>query len=170
MADKPGQEHTIAEALVALAAQDGLGDPIDWQDVKAAVELLLDDPFGSRRMRSVLQQLNDQEVRVTLRDWLLRAAAERELDAKKAARAGEKVLAPIQIVSLGGTATSAIGITAGTLSAGIGLPVLGCALLVAFASSVGRWRLSKREDQAQFDRGAIERLRDLLATGKPERD
>jgi hypothetical protein len=106
----------------------------------------------------VLERLNNQEVRRTLADWFERAAAEREEDAKGAARAGEKLLAPLQMVSLGGSVTAAVGIAAGTLGALIAVPLLACTLTVAGAASYGRWRLSKRQDEAEADALAIRRI------------
>lgn len=162
LAVNPNEEHSVAEALVALAAQDGLGDPIDWQDVKAAVANLISDPLGPRSLRMVLERLNNQEVRRTLADWFARAAAEREEDAKGAARAGEKLLAPLQMVSLGGSVTAAVGIAGGTLGAVIAVPLLTCTLTVAGAASYGRWRLSKRQDEAEADASSIRRLGGML--------
>ena len=158
MAGESKSERTVAEALVALAAQEGLGEPIDWRDVKAAVASLISDPLGPRSLRMVLERLNNQEVCATLADWFERAAAEREEDAKSAARAGEKLLAPLQMVSLGGSVTAAVGIAAGTLGALIAVPLLACTLTVAGAASYGRWRLSKRQDEAEADALAIRRI------------
>jgi hypothetical protein len=165
MARRKGKagEHGLVEALVALAARQGLGEPIDWRDVESAVAALLDDPVAKRDLRALMVRLNDAEVARTLEDWFLRAADARDADAGDANRAGEKLLAPLQVVGLGGFATSGIALAAGTLAGTVGLPILAAAGVVAGAATWGRWRLSKREDDARADARAI---RDFAAIAR----
>ena len=157
------EDRKLVLALVALATRDGLGEPVDWDDVKAAVAALTIDPVGPRDLRAVAERLNDGAVAATLEDWFVRASVEREGDAQAAARAGEKLLAPLQIVGLGGATTAAIGVAVGTVGLAIGAPLIGATLAVGAAASYGRWRLSKREDEARVDAGAIQRMATLIA-------
>lgn len=80
------QKRTVVEALVSLATRDGLGETVNWPEVRAAILQLLRDPIGPRDLRSVLENINDPSVKRTLEDWFVRAAAERDEDAKKANR------------------------------------------------------------------------------------
>lgn len=154
----PGS-RTLVEALVALAARDGLGETVNWREVRAAIQSLTEDPLGPRDLRFVLGEINNRnDVAGTLEDWFIRAAAEREEDAKSAARSAEKILAPIYKVSLGGAATSALGLVFGTLSGTIAVPTAACVLAVATVAGYGRWKLSKREDEAVTDAEGMRRL------------
>lgn len=157
------EDRKLVLALVALATRDGLGDPVDWDDVKAAVSALTDDPIGPRDLRVVAERLNDRAVAATLEDWFIRASVERDGDAQAAARAGEKLLAPLQIVGLGGATTAAIGVAVGTVGLTIGGPLIGATLAIGAAASYGRWRLSKREDEAKADAAAIQRMAAIVA-------
>lgn len=158
MTRAPQRRYSLVEALVALAARDGLGEPVDWADVRAALLALERDPVGASDLRRIVARVNDPAVPRTLRDWFLRAADEREGDADEAARAGEKLLAPLQLVSLGGVATGAIAAAAGTVGAALAIPVIGAAAVVAGAATYGRWRLSRREDTARRDARALRRM------------
>lgn len=149
---------SLALALVALATREGLGEPVVWPDVKGAIANLIADPVGPRDLRATVRDLNDADVAATLEDWFARAAAERDEDAKAANRAAEKLLAPLQIVSLGGGAAAALSVAVGTAGAIIGAPIAASAFIVGAAASCGRWRLSKREDEARTDVNAIHRL------------
>ena len=167
---KPSVHRTLVEALVALAAREGLGDPINWHEVRAAIQSLLEDPVGPRDLRYVLGQINNRDdISSTLEDWFIRAAVERDEDGMSAARAAEKILAPIQTVSLGGTATSALGFVFGTIGSAIAGPAALCLLAVAGVAGYGRWKLSKREDEAQSDATGMRRLatiaKEARATG-----
>ncbi len=148
------KDRTLVLALAAYAARDGLGETLPLEDVPAAVWALQDDAVGPRDLRAVMTRLNDPAVAATLEDWFIRAAAEREEDAQAAARAAERLLAPLQIATMGGGAASAAAIAAGTA-------VLAAALIVAAAASFGRWRLAKREDEAKADAAAIRRLAEI---------
>lgn len=154
-----GRPRTLVEALVALAARDGLGETVNWHEVRAAIRSLLEDPMGPRDLRNVLGEANNRtDIANTLEDWFLRAATERQEDAKAAARSAEKILAPIQTVSLGGAATSALGVVFGTITSWVAVPAAVCVLLVASVAGYGRWRLSKREDEAGIDADGMRRL------------
>jgi hypothetical protein len=151
--------RTLVEALVALAARDGLGETVNWHEVRAAIQYLLEDPLGPRDLRYVLGEVNNRmDIADTLEDWFMRAATERQEDAKAAARSAEKILAPIQTVSLGGAATSALGFVFGTITSWIAVPAAICVLLVAAVAGYGRWRLSKRGDEAVTDADGMHRL------------
>lgn len=166
----PATRRTLVEALVALAAREGLGEPVNWHEVRAAIQSLLEDPMGPRDLRFVLDEINNRDViSSTLEDWFVRAAVERDEDAKAAARAAEKILAPIQTVSLGGAATSALGFVFGTIASTIAGPAALCVLAVAGVAGYGRWKLSKREDEAHSDAAGMRRLatitKDARTTG-----
>ncbi len=154
--------RTLVEALVALAAREGLGDAANWHEVRAAVQSLMEDPLGPRDLRYVLGEINNvTEIASTLEDWFVRAAAEREEDAKAAARSAEKILAPIYKVSLGGAATSALGLVFGSINSLVAVPTAACVLIVAAVAGYGRWRLSKREDEANADAQGMRRLAEI---------
>jgi hypothetical protein len=156
------ERRTLVEALVALAARDGLGDTVNWHEVRAAIQSLLEDPLGPRDLRFVLGQINNRDdIAGTLEDWFVRAATERGEDAKTAARAAEKILAPIQTVSLGAAATTALGFVIGTITSTIAVPAALCVLAVASVAGYGRWRLSRREDEAQSDVAGMRRLAEI---------
>ncbi len=151
--DGPG--HTLAEALVALAVRQGLDGAVDWADVDAIIEAPLKAPQSPQDLRFVLTRTNEPALALVLQDWLSRAVSLRERSARDAARAGEKVMAPLQNVSLGVLATSGLGLAAGTLVDEIGLPILGAAAVASTAAFYGRWRLSRREDNARLAAEAI---------------
>ncbi|MDP8919532.1 MAG: hypothetical protein M3O00_11685 [Pseudomonadota bacterium] len=151
--DGPG--HTLAEALVALAVRQGLDGAVDWADVDAIIEALLKAPQSPQDLRFVLTRTNEPALALVLQDWLSRAVSLRERSARDAARAGEKVMAPLQNVSLGVLATSGLGLAAGTLMVEIGIPILGAAAVASGAAFYGRWRLSRREDNARSAAEAI---------------
>jgi len=153
--------RTVVEALVALATRDGLGDSVEWADVMAAALAIVTDPVGPRDLRDVLLRVNDSGVMATLEDWFVRAAAEREGAGGAAGRAAEKLLAPLQTVSLGGAATSGLALAAGTVGLTLGAPLVVSGLVVAGATSYGRWRLSQREDAARAEAAAIRRLAEI---------
>ncbi len=155
----PPVSRTLVEALVALAARDGLGETVNWHEVRAAIQSLSEDPLGPRDLRFVLGEINNRhDIASTLEDWFIRAATEREEDSKAAARSAEKILAPIQTVSLGVAATSALGFVLGTITSTIAIPAAFCVLMVAAVAGYGRWRLSRREDEAGLDAAGIRRL------------
>lgn len=155
----PAGHRTLVEALVALAARDGLGETVNWHEVRAAIQSLLEDPLGPRDLRFLLGEINNRhDITATLEDWFIRAATERDEDARAAARAAEKILAPIQTVSLGGAATSALGFAFGTITSAIAAPAAVCVLAVAAVAGYGRWKLSKREDEAASDAAGMRRL------------
>lgn len=155
----PVVSRTLAEALVALAARDGLGEPLNWHEVRASIQSLQEDPMGPRDLRYVLGEINNvADIAGTLEDWFIRAAIERDEDAKAAARSAEKILAPIYKVSLGGAATSGLGLVFGTLAGTVAVPTAICVLVVAAVAGYGRWKLSKREDEAISDAEGVRRL------------
>lgn len=155
------QDRTLVEALVALATREGLGDPVDWQDVRAATSALLDDPVGPRDLRAVMGRLNDKTVAETLSDWFVRAASERDADARAATRGAEKLLQPLQAVSFAIGASGAISLATGAMSVPIALPVALAGVIVGGAATYGRWRLAKRADEAADDAQAIRRLAEI---------
>lgn len=165
MTAKP--DRTLVEALVALATREGLGDPIDWLDVRAATTALLDDPIGPRDLRAVMERLNDKAVAITLSDWFIRAAAEREADAKAATRGAEKLLQPLLAISLGIGGTGAVAIASGSIALPVAVPIALCGLAVGIAATIGRWRLTKRADEALDEAQAIRRLAEIATSPTP---
>ncbi|WP_132463665.1 hypothetical protein [Rhodovulum marinum] len=147
----------IVDALIALAARDGLGETVDWHEVEAAIAALVLDPVGPSNLRRRMAKLNDPEVARTLNDWFLRAAADRGADAREAARPADTLLAPIQNVGLGAAATAAVLTAAGTLGLGAGVLIGLGALLAAGSASLGRYLLADRANRAQADADAIRR-------------
>ena len=156
---KEHKKPVLAEALVALASQDGLGEEIIWQDVQAAIVSLLSDPVGPRDIRSIIERLNDPSVASTLQDWFDRAERERSKDAKDASRASEKLLQPIQATSFSVLAASGLAFAIGTLTLPVTAPLMVGGLIVAGVSTFGRWKLSKRSDEAIMD---VEAIRGLI--------
>ena len=152
--------HTLVGALVALASRNGLGEDVDWADVRSLILELKRHPLGASDLRTILARVNDPAVRQTIHDWFLRAADEREGDADEASRAEEKLLAPLQTVSLGALATVAIGAAIGTIGAVVAAPLMLAGLAVAAAATFGRWRLSKRADTARREALVLKRLSD----------
>jgi hypothetical protein len=147
--------HTLAEALAALAARQLSGDGVDWADADASIEALLSAPQSAQDLRSVLARANEPALALILKDWLSRAVSIRERSARDAARAGEKAIAPLHNVALGVLATSGLGLAAGTLADEVGLPILGGAAVASAAAFYGRWRLSRREDNARLAAEAV---------------
>ena len=166
-AGPPSQEqHSLAEALVALASREGLRDPVDWEDVRAAILALEQDHMGATDLRHIIDKLNDRDVAHTLEDWILRVAEEREVDSEDASRAAEKLLAPLQRVGLGGLATGAIAAAAGTISPAAAAVIIVAMAAGAAATTYGLWRLSKRQDAAKHDSRALHRLAEIAGAGR----
>jgi hypothetical protein len=148
----------LVDALIAHASREGLGELVAWNDVEAAIMELAQLPDAATALRRQVDRLNDPEVALTLQDWFVRAADSRERDGKRAARPAEKILGPLQGVSLGAAATSAFFAAAGTLTLAAAFPAGLAALVIAGGTSYGRWRLSEREDDAKADANAIRRF------------
>lgn len=166
-------ERTLVTALLSHAAQDGLGEEVPWPEIEAAIGALAHDPMAPRALRQALRALNDAETAETLHDWLLSEVATREAAARAAARPAEKIVAPIQSISLGACVTGAALALAGTVGvvpAGI---MCTAALCSGVAASWSRMRLSRAEDSARADADAIRRLAAICAAEKgthpPER-
>lgn len=158
--------HEIIDGLLALAAREGLGERVEWADVEAAVAALLDDSLAASDLRRRVGGLNDPEARLTLGDWLERAATARDTDAEDAARPADKVFAPFQAVGLGGAVTGALLTLTGALTLHAGAMVIAAGLLATAATTGGRWRLSRREDAAKKDAKAIRRLAEAVRSGR----
>ena len=136
---------------------------MDWLDIELAVTQIAQDPLTASDLRKRLARLNDREAARTLEDWFHRVALARENDAKNAARPAEKILAPLQAVSMGAVVTAVVFATAGTVSlAAAAILALG-AMISTGSSSFGRWRLSKREDEAEPDASLIRQLARIAA-------
>ena len=155
------RSQEIIDALMALAARDGLGDEIAWSDVEPAIADLLDTAVSASNLRRRMEKVNDAEVALTMADWFERAADARAADARAAARPSEKVLAPIQGVGLGGTVTAVILASSGTLALAAGVILGVSGLILAGVATLARLRLSEREDTAKQDATAIRRLADV---------
>lgn len=141
----------IIDSLIAHASREGLGEEVSWPQVEAAINDLLDIPTAASDLRMRVKGINNDEVRLTLEDWFNKAADARDNDALKARRPAEKILAPVQSVGLGGAVTVGILIATGALSLPAAAVVGTGLLVVAGASSYGRWKLSEREDDATQD-------------------
>lgn len=148
----------VLDALIALAARDGLDEEVRWDEVEPAIAGLLSATVSASNLRRRMEKVNDAEVALTLADWFERAADAREADADNAARPSEKVLAPLQGVWFGGAATAVILTAAGAMGLSTGAIVGAAALVGAAATTWGRLRQSGREDAARGDAKAIRRL------------
>lgn len=151
------------DALIAHASQDCLGEDVDLTDVELAIADLHTDPMGASKLRRSLAKRNNKEICTTLEDWLLAAARARDSDAKDASRPNDKVMGPVQAVSLGAVVTGIAFGLAGSM-APISAGVMIVAGLTSFgATSIYRLRLSRREDEAEEDAGQIRRLAEIAA-------
>ena len=155
------RQAELVEALVAYASRDGLGERVAWEEIVILIADLAVEPGAPTALRRHLGRLNDRDVAATLEDWFLRAAAERDLDAKHAARPSDKLLAPMQAVAFGAAGTAALLAMAGTLPLGAAILAGTAALALAGTTSYGRWTLSRREDLAQADAATIRRCAEI---------
>jgi hypothetical protein len=69
-------------------------------------------------------------------------------------------------VSLGVLATTGLAFAAGTLGTLVAAPVFAGALVLSAAATYGRWRLSKRDDEAAADAEAIRRFAEAARRGR----
>lgn len=152
----------VIDALIALAARDGLGDDVPWDEVELAISQLLEAPVSMSNLRRRMEKVNDAEVALTLHDWFVLAADAREKDARDAARSSDKVLAPLQGVGYGSAVTAALFAGTGALGLVAGVAVAVSALVFAIGATMGRLRLSGREDAANDDVRAIRRMAKIL--------
>ena len=155
------ESKAIIDTLIAHAARDGLGEEVSWVDVELAISQLLDAAVSASNLRRRMEKVNDAEVALTLADWFDRAADARETDARNAARPSEKILAPLQGVGFGGAATAAILTASGALGLAAGAIIGASALAAGLGATVGRLRLSGRQDDALADSKAIRRMADI---------
>lgn len=154
-------KRTVAEALVALASQDQLGEQVAWGDVCAAITALVTDPVGPRDLRNVVGRLNNPEVCKTLSDWFLRRADERRMNGMAAERSADRLLKPLERASAGIGAAGLIGLASGAIGAGLAFPVALLGGSVFVASAIGGWVQIGRRDNAHVEADAIARLADI---------
>ena len=152
------KSQTVIDALIALAARDGLGEEVVWEEVELAILDLLDAAVSTSNLRRRMDKLNDAEVALTLTDWFERAADAREEDAQNAARPSDKVLAPMQGVGYGAAVTAAILTATGALPVAASAIIIVSTIALAGGATYGRMRLSRREDKARQDAKAILRM------------
>lgn len=145
-----------------------MGEWVQWADIELAVSQLIEDPLSATHLRNRLGQINDRDVARTLEDWFHRIALDRDADATDAARPSEKLLAPLQAVSMGAVVTAVVFATAGTVSLAAALFLGLGAVISATASSFGRWRLSKREDEALSDARMLRQFAKIAADARPK--
>ncbi len=158
--------QTLASALLSYAAQEGLGQDIDWPDIEAAIAALASDPMGPRAVRQAVRAVNDRYTLETLEDWLLSEVALRDAAARAAARPSEKIVAPIQSVSFGAGVTAAALALAGTVALAPAAIMGAAALCSGFAASWHRLRFARAEDAALAESAAIRRLAEICAAEK----
>ena len=151
----------VINALISHAASDGLGEEVAWPDVEILIMRLIDNAYAPTILRRQMAHLNDAEVALTLADWFDRAADLREADAEDAARPSDKVLTPLQRVSVASAGSAALLIATATLSVLSGAIMTGLSLLVAGFATLGRVILSRREDRSRRDARTIRRLADI---------
>lgn len=154
--------RSLADALVAFAAADVIGEPPDPEDVAVAIRGLRDDAYGARRLRRAIAAVDDAEVVSTLGDWLERLAEADEDRARAAHRAGEKLLQPLQMVALGAAATSAISLAGGVIAAPLAAGLVASTLGAYIVATAGRWSLSRREDRHRSEAERLARLSAML--------
>lgn len=164
-----GEKKTnLAEALVAYASRHGLGESVKFEDIEQAIWALQDDLHGASDLRAVVPSINDPDVKQTLGEWFARAAGRRDRDARDADRIAEKLLAPLQTMGLGAFSAAGITFAIGTLAPVYAVPILGVSIVTAGMATWGRWRLSKRSDDAREQAKALRRM--AKRAGLPEPD
>lgn len=143
--------HSLVEALLALASDDGLGNRLPWTDISATISALMDDPYAESDLRKFLAALNDISVAETLKSWLERYRDQRNTEGRDASRGEEKILTPMQASGFTVTGGAVLATAIGTLSIPIGGPII--ILFGGFAATCtwGRWVLSRRKDAASDD-------------------
>ena len=154
----PEKANTVVDALIAHAARDGLGEDVSWAQVEAAISDLLGSPTAASNLRQRISKINDPEAALTLADWFDQASDGRDKDALDAARPAEKIFAPVQGVGFAGVATALFFAATGALALPAGVIIGAGAMGLAGVATYGRWRLSKREDEARSEAKALRRL------------
>lgn len=159
-------------ALVALARREALGEAAAWGDVRAVIsDMRLDvEPAPRRLLRIRLAELNDGAALHALEDWLDHAAELEEAAGRRMARAGDKVLTPLQNVgfaSLGGVGGSVV---LEVFPLGLAAPVLLAAALVMAAASYGRWALDAGRDRADLRAIRLRKLSSVAAARREAED
>lgn len=151
-------QRTVAEALVALASQDQLGEVVDWGDICAGISALLTDPVGARDLRAVMKRLNNPDVATTLQDWFLRRAQELRASGQKAERGADRLLKPLERASAGVGAAALLGLGTGAIATGLALPLVLAGVGVGVSSALGGWHLIGQRDTALAEAEAIDRI------------
>ena len=149
------------QALISLAARDGLGDRLTWGDVLPVVVKIAQDPLGPRNCRRLFGDVNDPSVLATIEDWFHRAASEREGSSRKTERALSMITQPVQRGAIGVAFGVGLAMAIGTLSGGPGLVLLLATGTVAGAGTFVGWTQKTRSDTQQALARDFRRLEDI---------
>ncbi len=161
MSFTPEDRQRLLDALVSLAAQDGLGEQVYWTKVEPALMELVRNPVADRDLRRFLPLINDVTVVQTLEDWLTRAARERDRDARASQRNAEELVMPLKRFGYGFGASGIAVVLLGTAALGVALPLIGAGLVLTGGGIYTGHKLRKNADEAAFDRDVLTRLADI---------
>ena len=161
MALTPEERHRLLDAVVSLAAQDGLGEEQFWEQVEPALLQLMLNPVAERDLRRYLPKINDVGVVTTLEDWFTRAAGERARDERDAKRVNSEIVTPIKRLGFTGVAAGVLGTALGTSALPIALPVIAGGMILSGLGIHTALRLRTRADDATFDAARLRRLAEI---------
>ncbi|MGR3514915.1 MAG: hypothetical protein ACU0GG_19310 [Paracoccaceae bacterium] len=170
MALTPEERHRLLDAVVSLAAQDGLGEEQFWEGVEPALVQLIQNPVADRDLRRYLPKINDPEVVTTLEDWFTRAAGERARDERDAKRFNAEVVTPIKRLGFTGVAAGVLGTALGTSALPIALPVIAGGLILGGGGIKAALQLGRRADDAASDAERLKRLAEICNENRRARD
>lgn len=163
------ERHRLLDAVVSLAAQDGLGEEQFWETVEPALIELIRNPVADRDLRRYLPKINDTEVITTLEDWFTRAAGERSRDERDAWRFNTEIVTPIKRLGFAGVAAGVLGTALGTSALPIALPVIAGGLILGGGGINAALRLGQRADDAASDAARLKRLAEICLEDRKSR-
>lgn len=141
----------VAQALVGHAARILPGDEApDMAQIRATVLALALDLGGGVALKRVMAKVNDPDTIQLVKSMIGSIALELELEAKGGHAA--TWVPPIHTAAIGGVATSAIGLAAGTLALPAGLILIGGFGTAWIATTF--WRAKQARKEALLKRNA----------------
>ena len=159
-----GSTVTVAHALIAHAARDGMGDSPAWDDKLAGLRQVRDDPAGADHLKKAIAELNSPEPTSIVSSWFTRLLEDDESAARNAGRAGTVLMQPIQTVFLGLSSGATLALAIGTIDLLPGGVFLVACLCAGSYATYGRWRLSRVEDIRKRDADRTKRILAILKT------
>ena len=159
-----GSTLSVAHALVAHAARDGMGDSPAWDDIVAGLRQVRDDPAGADHLKRAIAELNSPEPTSIVSSWFTRLLEDDESAARNASRAGTVLMQPIQTGFLGISGGATLALAIGTIALVPGGVLLVACLCAVGSATYGRWRLSRVEDVRKRDADRTKRILVILKT------